>query len=369
MEVAFSDRRNPSRTSGVEEPGVSQGRASKESDRSEPFRADRETPRQRPADGPTPEERGPRGRKVEAIGVVVARHLSYTFRDPFMRLLLGGVADECDVRGVGLTFLSAERQGEPGWTSLASGVDGLVACCLRVGEELVSFARERGIPFVSVDLDVGPGTSSILIEDRRGGYAAARHLLELGHRRIGFLAFETGPLPRYGWADAERLLSTEHRFEHDRIVGYAEALAEHGVELRQLPIMEAPNDRAGAASYADALLASDPSLTAIVAMSDVLALAALDAARARGLRVPQDLSVIGFDDVPEAALADPPLTTVAQPIIERGRLAAQLILDLEPPRVEVFGVKLVLRESTGRPRLRSARASRRAGKSGLPHVR
>ncbi len=85
-------------------------------------------------------------------------------------------------------------------------------------------------------------------------------------------------------------------------------------------------------------------------MSDVLAMAAVDAARARGLRVPQDLSVVGFDDVPEAAAFEPPLTTVAQPIAEKGRLAARLILEGGPPRVERLAVKLVVRGSTAAPR-------------------
>ena len=85
-------------------------------------------------------------------------------------------------------------------------------------------------------------------------------------------------------------------------------------------------------------------------MSDVLALAAIDAAREGGLRVPQDLSVIGFDDIPDAASADPQLTTIAQPILEKGRLAAKLIFEPGPPRTETLGVKLVERGSTGKPR-------------------
>ena len=73
----------------------------------------------------------------------------------------------------------------------------------------------------------------------------------------------------------------------------------------------------------------------------------MDEARNRGLRVPEDLSVVGYDDVPEAARSDPPLTTIAQPIVEKGRLAAQMIFDPGPPRKETLPVKLVVRGSTG----------------------
>ena len=82
-------------------------------------------------------------------------------------------------------------------------------------------------------------------------------------------------------------------------------------------------------------------------MSDVLALAAVEEANRRGLRVPEDVSVVGYDDVPEAARSEPPLTTIAQPIVEKGRLAAHMIFDPGPPRKETLPVKLVVRGSTG----------------------
>jgi DNA-binding LacI/PurR family transcriptional regulator len=87
-------------------------------------------------------------------------------------------------------------------------------------------------------------------------------------------------------------------------------------------------------------------------MSDVLGIAVIEEARRRGLRVPEDLSVVGYDDVPEAAAAEPPLTTIAQPMVEKGRLAAQMIFDHGPPRKEVLPVRLVVRGSTGRAPVR-----------------
>jgi len=300
--------------------------------------------------GPDPKGRLLRGGKVNAIGIVMADDTAYFFRDPFARMLLSGIAEVCDERGAGVALVSTNRQKDAAWRIQTAVVDGFIVHCLRVGDRLISLARKRHLPVVAIDLDGGTGMSSVVIDDRQGAYLAARHLLDLGHRKIGLLSLEAADPPRPGFVDAERLRSAEYRTERERAAGYSAALAEHGIELDQLTIMESLNERQAGASHARELLAARPETTAIIAMSDVLALAAIDAARARGLRVPQDLSVVGFDDIPDAATADPPLTTVAQPIVEKGRIAARLIFEAGPPRTETLGVKLVERASTARPR-------------------
>jgi DNA-binding LacI/PurR family transcriptional regulator len=300
--------------------------------------------------GPDPKGRLLRGGKVNAIGIVMADDTAYFFRDPFARMLMSGIAEICDERGAGVALVSAKRRRDAAWRVQTAVVDGFIVHCLRVGDRLISLARKRQLPVVAIDLDGGSGMSSVVIDDRQGAYLAARHLLDLGHREIGLLSLEAADPPRLGFVDAERLRSAEYRTERDRAAGYAAALAEHGIELDQLPIVESPNERHAAAAHAGELLAARPQTTAVIAMSDVLALAAIDAARARGLRVPQDLSVVGFDDIPDAATADPPLTTIAQPIVEKGRLAARLIFQGGPPHTEMLGVKLIERGSTARPR-------------------
>ena len=334
--------------------GVSQGTASNVFNRPEIVRPEvrarvEASARRLGYAGPDPKGRVLRAGKVNAIGFVIADKMAYALQDPFMRLMMAGIAEECDRRGAGLALVSA-RQEDAAWRLQTAMVDGFVVHCLKVGEDLIALARERNLPFVCIDLQAGPGTSSVLVDDRRGAYLAARHLLELGHRRIGILSIDTCAAPGFGPSAAERLRASEYPVPRERVEGYAEALAESGIELDRVPIVEAPNERRPAVPYADELLASHPEITAILAMSDVLAMAAADAARARGLRVPQDLSVVGFDDVPEAAAFEPPLTTVAQPIAEKGRLAARLILEGGPPRVERLAVKLVVRGSTAAPR-------------------
>ncbi len=330
--------------------GVSQGTASNVFNRPEIVRPEvrervEESARRLGYSGPDPKGRLLRAGKVNAIGIVMADDMAYFFRDPFTRLLMEGIAEVCDEHGAGMALVSS-RHDAAAWRIQTAVVDGFIVHCMSVGPRLISLARARKVPFVAVDLDAGPGSSSVVIDDRRGAYLAARHLLELGHRKIAILSLEAGGSERFGWVDAERIRSASYRTERDRTAGYSAALAEQGIELDGLPIVEVPNERKAAARYAGELLSARPDTTAILAMSDIAALAAMDAARMRGLRVPDDLSVVGFDDVPEAAAADPPLTTIAQPIIEKGRLAAKLIFEGGPPRAHILDVKLVERGST-----------------------
>jgi DNA-binding LacI/PurR family transcriptional regulator len=299
--------------------------------------------------GPDPKGRLLRAGKVNAIGVVTSDDTADAFHDPYTRLVMKGIAQECDSRGAGLALVST-KQNESAWRIQTALVDGFIVSCYKVDDAVVAIAQERKLPFVALDLDAGPGTSSVLIEDRRGAALAARHLLELGHRRIGLLSLPAkgcSPGTSPGLAHLE---ATASRFMRDRLAGYREALGEQGIALEQVPVVELPGDHDASVRAIGAFLASHGDLTAVLAMTDSLALAAIEAAQARGLRVPQDLSIVGFDDVPEAAETDPPLTTVAQPAYEKGRLAARLIFELGPPRTELLPVELVVRGSTGKPR-------------------
>lgn len=298
--------------------------------------------------GPDPKGRLLRAGKVNAIGVVTSDDTADAFQDPYTRLVMKGIAKECDARGAGLALVST-KQSESAWRIQTALVDGFIVSCYKVDDAVVTLAQERRLPFVALDLDAGPGTSSVLIEDRRGAALAARHLLELGHRRIGLLA-----LPAKGDCenreDLGRVRASAFRFIRDRMAGYGEALAEYGMKLEQVPVLELRGDAGLDAPTVGEFLAAHPDLTALLAMADVLAFAALDAAHARGLRVPEDLSIVGFDDVAEAAETTPPLTTVEQPALEKGRIAARMVFEQGPPRTELLPVKLVVRGSTAKPR-------------------
>jgi LacI family transcriptional regulator len=208
------------------------------------------------------------------------------------------------------------------------------------GSELKAL-QSQGFPFVVVDprIALDEGIPVVSAAHAAGARAATEHLLELGHRRIAAI---TGPR---AW-----LASTE------RLNGYRGALGSAGI-LSDPSLVAESDFRTGPATerIAGAMLDLPDPPTAIFAFNDNAAISVVHAARARGLRIPEDLSVVGFDDSEQAAIVTPPLTTVRQPLAELGRMAVSLLLRvLENQRVDALRIelatKLVVRESTAPPR-------------------
>jgi DNA-binding LacI/PurR family transcriptional regulator len=335
--------------------GVSQGTASNVFNRPEIVRPEvrvrvEDCARKLGYSGPDPKGRLLRAGKVNAIGVVAVNELSYFFSDPFDREFMTGVAEIADERGAGIALVAANDSAKAAWSINSAVVDGFIVQCIERGDRLLELTRRRGLPFVAVDIDPGPEASAITIDDRAGARMAAEHLVGLGHRRFAILSLEVVDDGKTGLIDRGRRQMAAHGATRDRFLGYEDALAAAGIDFDSVPAVEALNDRSGAVAGARELLEKASGATAILAMSDVLALGALKAADERGIRVPDDLSIVGYDDVPEAALSRPPLTTIAQPIVAKGRLAAQMIFDGGPPRRVVLPVNLVVRGSTAPPR-------------------
>ena len=298
--------------------------------------------------GPDPKGRLLRAGKVNAIGIVVHERLSVFLTDPFDQIMLASIAEVLDAKGAGMALISAYPDDEtPAWSIRTAVVDGFIVFCLEDGDRLIEETRKRRLPFVAIDLDPGPEASAIGIDDRGGARRAAEHLLALGHRRFGILSLELIGDGHFGRVDPARRLAARYPGTRARLAGYGDAFAAAGIDIDQVPIMEALNRRGEAATATAEILARDPEVTAILAMSDLLALGALDHAAAAGIPVPDRLSVVGFDDIPAAAEAIPPLTTMAQPIREKGRRAAELVFAPGPPRHELLDVALVVRGSTG----------------------
>lgn len=304
--------------------------------------------------GPDPKGRLLRAGKVNAIGVVTAEPVSYFFDDPFARVMMAGISEVCDARGAGISLVSAVNEKSLAWNVQTALVDGFILFCIEGGPRLVELTRERGLPFVALELGIEDKTiSAIGVDNFAGARMAANHLAELGHRRFGVLAMpfadnSSGPATR---EQVERAVYSDSR---DRIDGYFSALAEHGVDTAGIPIYETMNDEATVRAGLSHLFSLAEPPTAILAMSDRAALIALDWCADEGIRVPQDLSIVGYDGIPEGELSQPPLTTVAQPIAEIGRRAAMAILDPKQGVTrETLDLSLVVRGSTaaiGTPR-------------------
>jgi len=300
--------------------------------------------------GPDPRGRMLRAGKVNAIGIATAEPLSYFFDDQFARTVMSGISEACNAAGAGISLVSAANDQHLAWNIQNALVDGFIVFCIVGGERLVELASERKLPFVALDFGFdGEGIAAIGVDDRAGARIAAGHLVGLGHRRFGVLTLEfddSAPGP----VTPERVQSAIYAGTRDRLFGYFDALQAAGIDTAALPIHATQNDEASTGAALDRMFAAENPPTAILAMSDRVALFALDWLKARGIAVPGDVSVIGFDGVPEAEFSDPPLTTIAQPMAEMGRRAVEMILGFDgTPRRETVPVTFIERQSTGKP--------------------
>lgn len=241
-----------------------------------------------------------------------------------------------------LTELRGRRTPGRGWIegALARRPTGVIAVLSDLSGSVRTQLRTRGIPYVVVDPAGEPlhDTPSIGATNWNGGLAATRHLLGLGHRRIAVIG---GP--------AVVLCGRA------RVDGYRAAMDAAGVPIDPDLVSHGPFQVAEGVRRGRELLRRPNPPTAIIAGNDLQALGVYQAAREARLHIPEDLSVVGFDDLPVAQWVGPPLTTVRQPLIEMAVAAAELVLTMargeEPPQTRVeLATELVIRESTAPPR-------------------
>jgi len=205
-------------------------------------------------------------------------------------------------------------------------------------ELLTDLCATYELPYVLVDYqgaEPDEDVPTVTVTNRKGILDATRYLLALQHRRIGFI---TG------------LMSMAS--SRERLNGYQDALAETGMEFDPSLVVEGEWTTETGYAQTRILLERHPDLTAIVASDDLMALGAMDAVKDAGLRVGEDISITGFDDIPAAASAHPPLTTVQQPMPEMGQAAVELLVALLENRAPVsvrreFATELIIRQSTG----------------------
>ncbi|WP_327183310.1 LacI family DNA-binding transcriptional regulator [Streptomyces sp. NBC_01334] len=259
--------------------------------------------------------------RTNAVAVVAAQPENRLFIDPFFDLLLRGVRRELALHGAQAVLLFLEEPDDYARVAdyLGGGhVDGAILFSLRPGDRLAEIIDRLGLPAVFGgrpllrDGDpVRPGQAHVDGDNRGGARLAVQHLVALGRRRI---ATVTGPY------DQENSAA-------DRLAGYRDVLRDAGSP----PLVErADYTRQGGADAMAALLDRHPDLDAVFVASDLMASGALQTLRERGRRVPEDVAVVGFDDLTSIAeTTDPPLTTVHQDIEEMGRLMARLLLARE----------------------------------------
>jgi LacI family transcriptional regulator, xylobiose transport system transcriptional regulator len=240
-----------------------------------------------------------------------------------------------------LTEMQGRRTPGRGWIEgvLARRPTGVIAVFSDLSETMRELLRTRGIPFVILDPAGEPlhETPSIGATNWNGGLTATRHLLGLGHRRIGVIGGPAG------------ILCSRARMD-----GFRAAMDEAGVPVDASLVSHGAFQVDEGIATGRALLTRPDRPTAIITGNDLQALGVYQAAREARLHIPEDLSVVGFDDLPVARWVGPPLTTVRQPLIEMAEAAAELVLELargeEPAQMRVeLATELVVRESTAPP--------------------
>lgn len=278
------------------------------------------------------------GGKTSILGLVIPTGVSSVFSDPYFPNLIRGISAACREQNYSVMLWLAEPDYERKTITqvLRNGfIDGIIVSSFPIDEMMVETLSHSEMPFILVGRDPAhPDVSYIDVENRRGAVEAVTHLVRMGRRRIAHLS---GPLNTVVGVD--------------RRDGYLEALKNRGVPHDPLLFIEGNFSEEDGYSLTKMLLPYNPD--AIFAASDAMAIGSMRALREAGKRIPDDIAVIGFDDMPFSATSEPPLTTVRQPIQRTGRIAAQTLIDMvQHPddhlsRRILLPTELVIRRSCG----------------------
>ena len=288
---------------------------------------------------PHPAARALSMRRSGTIGVLIPQRLSTVFANPFLSELMQGLGELCEEHDLTLLLVPPLNGSLEGAIRQAS-VDGFISLGLGPDDRALEMLDRIGIPTVAVDSESSPGRPAVNVDDEGGARAAAQHLLDLGHRDIAIIVLPP-TRAHFGLTPAAAR----------RLAGYRAALDRAGAP--EPHTLTAGATRAAGAQAFESMPRGRRRPTAVLAMSDMVAIGLMAAAQSAGLKIPDDLSVVGYDDLPMAAWTNPALTTVRQPIIEKGRLAARLLIQRMKGKVvqspPPLGTSLVVRGSTSPP--------------------
>jgi DNA-binding LacI/PurR family transcriptional regulator len=283
-------------------------------------------------------------RRTWTIGILTPQALDVIFTNPYFGEFSAGVATAAEAAGLAIQFISPLHGSLTRAVDRAS-VDGVIIVGLGADHPEVGQIRRSSIPFVVVDSTALPDEPAVEVDDEGGARLAAEHLVELGHRDFLVIGIE----PPTAAAALEPAGVTARRLR-----GYQAAAAAAGFTIADSRMVVGPASMEGGILAFRRAWAAGARPTAVLAMSDAMAIGALRAARDLGLNVPADLSIVGYDDVPVTQFTDPPLTTVHQPIRRKGEEAVRLLLaggrhrDEGSSEQQHLETRLVVRGSTAR---------------------
>ena len=290
--------------------------------------------------------------RTDQIGLVVPQSTHDIFANPFIPELMRGIGDVCDEEGIAVVIVPPVG-GSIARAVASAVVDGLILLGLAPNHPDLDDVRRSGTPLVGLDIEGFEGFDVIGVDDAEGAGQAAAHLRGLGHVDVAVVLIAQHPdLPvdEHHGISARRLTGIRAGF------GLPPGADHDGVGSVRLRVLSAPVSAEGGRAALQALLSDGQPPTAIITMSDVAAIGVMAGAVDAGLSIPDDLSIVGFDDIPAARWTTPRLTTIHQPIREKGRRAAHRLISAirsgsdHRPVVEVLPTRLVVRGTTASPR-------------------
>jgi len=288
---------------------------------------------------PHPAARALSMRRSGTIGVLIPQRLSAVFANPFMSELIQGLGELCEEHDLTLLLVPPLDGSLEGAIRQAS-VDGFISLGLVPDDRAIEVLDSIGVPTVLIDSEESPNHPVVNVDDRGGAQAAAAHLLDLGHRQLAIVVLPPARAEMSYTPSATR-----------RLAGYHAAIEAAGAPTPHL-VTAGISVAAGTRAF-ESLPAGALRPTGVLVMSDMAAIGVIAGAQAAGMRVPEDLSVVGFDDLPASAWTNPPLTTVHQPIVEKGRIAARMLIERMKGRAVAspapLSTNLVVRASTSEP--------------------
>ncbi|WP_156231697.1 LacI family DNA-binding transcriptional regulator [Corynebacterium occultum] len=288
--------------------------------------------------GPDPTARSLRTRRVGALGVLLTEHLSYAFEDLASVDFLAGMAEASYGSDTALTLVPAGPSSDTDEARAIrqvnqTAVDGFVVYSVAEGDPHLAAVRARRLPVVICDQPTDIRDLPFVgIDDYAAIQPAAHALLAAGHRRIGILSIRMHRLRSDGLISHDNIRDASLHVQRSRVLGALDTFAAAGLAPESIPVVTRHiNDRTNSLEAARELLESNPDLTAVLCTTDSMAFGMLDYAREKGISVPAELSVTGFDGVGPAL--DHGLSTVVQPNRAKGAAAGRMLLELVEARV------------------------------------
>ncbi|MFG6176996.1 LacI family DNA-binding transcriptional regulator [Halomonas sp. THAF12] len=298
--------------------------------------------------GPDAKARSLRTGRSQIVAVVLAESLTYSLNDAVASELLSGIAEVLDAHGHTLLLLSGRQDVSqmPGSSSIADGfiIYGLMPSLLLLDELPLPGQR----PLVAVDFDL-EGQPTVHVDDEPACHAIAKHALATPPRRPAVINLRLTKHPcNARIAPDQELLPADRTITRSRLAGFHRAFAEHGIDPATVPMWNIEENTFDVcapviAEILDLPVEQRPDL--LLCMSDRIALTVVTLAEQRGLRIPEDLRITGFDGIAEGQYRSPRLTTVRQDSVEKGRVAARMILGLEPLASRRLATELLVGET------------------------